>query len=335
MRVLFNTHPVAFDCPGGGEIQLLECKAALERLGVHVTLYDQWNPQFEGTDVVHYFSVQGGSTSFCEFVKRKGLPLLVSPILWPTEENISAYPMNEIQGLLNLSDVVLPNSAAETDQLAVFFDIDPRKCIVVPNGVADSFSSLSRGDLFREHFHLETPFLLNVANIEPRKNQLTLIQAVWGMDFPLVLLGRVRDAAYFEECMSKGSHFVQYCGFLPHGGELLKSAYHASEVFVLPSLLETPGLAALEAATQETRLVLTSVGSTREYFQDLVTYVNPHDPENIRAGIEAALDRNSDEALRLHVLENFTWDRAALRLVEAYDRAACLTRAGGGVSQCS
>jgi glycosyltransferase involved in cell wall biosynthesis len=322
MRVLFNTYPAAFDCPGGGEIQLLECKAALERLGVEVLLYDQWNPQFEGVDAVHYFSVQGGSTNFCEFVKRKGLPLLISPILWPASENISSYPMEEIQSLLSLCDVVLPNSAAEIDQLGAFFDLDPQKCVVVPNGVSSSFNCLAQSDMFREHLALGGVFLLNVANIEPRKNQLTLIQAVQGMDLTLVLLGRVRDAAYFEECTRKGSQFVQYGGFLPHGSDLLKSAYQASEAFVLPSLLETPGLAALEAATQGARLVLTSVGSTREYFQDLVTYVNPYDPADIRAGIEAALGRKSEESLRRHVLENFTWDHAALSLVEAYKRAA-------------
>ena len=330
MRLLFNTYPAAFDCPGGGEVQLLECKAALERLGVEVLLYDQWNPQFEGVDAVHYFSVQGGSANFCEFVKRKGLPLLISPILWPTDENICAYPMEEIQSLLDLCDVILPNSAAEIDQLGAFFDLDPQKCVVVTNGVGDSFTSLAQSDMFREHLHLDGPFLLNVANIEPRKNQLALVQAVRGMDMPLILLGRVRDAAYFGECMRKGSNLVQYGGFLPYGSDLLKSAYHASEVFVLPSLLETPGLAALEAATQEARLVLTSVGSTREYFQGLVTYVNPYDPADIRAGIEAALVRKNDESLRRHVLENFTWDHAALSLVEAYKRAARSGRAERG-----
>ncbi|HTY22614.1 MAG TPA: glycosyltransferase [Desulfomonilaceae bacterium] len=321
MRVLFNTYPVAFDCPGGGEIQLMECKAALESLGVKVFLYDQWNPQLETFDAVHYFSVQGGSSNFCEFVKKKGLPLLISPILWPTSENISSFPMKEILSLLDLCDVVLPNAAAERDQLALFFDLDPEKCVVVPNGVSHSFRSLGRSDLFREYLHLEGPFLLNVANIEPRKNQLTLVQAARGLGLPLVLIGRVRDAGYFEECMRQGSQFVQYGGVLPHGGDLMKSAYRAAEVFVLPSLLETPGLAALEAATQEARLVITSVGSTREYFQGLVTYVDPNNPKDIRDGIEATLTRKSDESLRRQVLEKFTWDHAAVRLAEAYERA--------------
>ena len=70
MRVLFNTYPVAFDCPGGGEMQLLKCKQALESLGVEVLLFDPWRPQFEQVDVVHYFSVQGGSMNFCDYVKR-------------------------------------------------------------------------------------------------------------------------------------------------------------------------------------------------------------------------------------------------------------------------
>ena len=75
MRVLFNTYPVAFDCPGGGEIQLLESKKALERVGLEVLLYNFWHPRFDDVDLVHYFSVQGGSMNFCSHVKRRGLPL--------------------------------------------------------------------------------------------------------------------------------------------------------------------------------------------------------------------------------------------------------------------
>ena len=45
MRVVLNTYPVAFDCPGGGEVQLLQSRAALQRRGVQVDLFDVWKPQ--------------------------------------------------------------------------------------------------------------------------------------------------------------------------------------------------------------------------------------------------------------------------------------------------
>ena len=124
MRVLFNTYPVAFGCPGGGEIQLLRSKQALEALGVEVLLFDPWRPQFESVDVVHYYSVQGGSMNFCDYVKNIGLPLLISPVLWLTEENRGRFPMGEIHDLLVRCDRILPNSQPECDQLAEAFGMN-------------------------------------------------------------------------------------------------------------------------------------------------------------------------------------------------------------------
>jgi glycosyltransferase involved in cell wall biosynthesis len=324
MRILFNTYPTAFDCPGGGEVQLLESKSALERLGHEVVLFDPWRPQFDEVDVVHFFSVQGGSMGFCDYVKKRGLPLLISPILWLTEENVKRFPMGEISDLLHLCDLILPNSGTERDLLSESFGLSRDKFLVTPNGVSPV--GLSSADPFRAHFDIKGPFLLNVGNIEPRKNQLALIDAISDLKLELVLLGNVRDGAYFDRCVRDGEGFVSYLGHLEHDGELLVSAYRACEAFVLPSLLETPGLSAMEAGVQGTRVVVTSVGSTREYFQDLATYVDPMDPEDIRTGIVGALADDKDERLRKHLIANFTWDHAAKQLVEAYALASASAR---------
>jgi glycosyltransferase involved in cell wall biosynthesis len=161
-----------------------------------------------------------------------------------------------------------------------------------------------------------------VANIETRKNQLALIRAVRDLGLTLVLAGRVRDDAYFQQCMAEGNGFVRYVGALPYGGPLLKSAYRGCRAFALPSLLETPGLASLEAASQGARIVITSVGCTREYFHDMATYVDPHDVSDIRTGIAAALTKPHDGALRQHVLSHYTWKKSGEALVEAYGRVS-------------
>jgi glycosyltransferase involved in cell wall biosynthesis len=332
MRVLFNTYPLAFDCPGGGEIQLLAYKTALEALGVEVILYDPWHPQFDEVDAVHYFSVQGGSITFCAHVKQRGIPLLLSPIIWLTEENIKVFPMEEIRNLLHVCDLVLPNSAAEVDQLANTFQVNREKFEVIYNGIGNTFIETASSDLFPKHFEIEHPYILNMANVEPRKNQLALIEAVTKLDMTLVLAGRVRDEAYFRQCMREGEGIVRYVGVLPHGSPLQKSAYRDCDVFALPSLLETPGLAALEAASQGARVVITSVGCTREYFLDMATYVNPHDTADIRTGITTALAKERDGSLKAHVLSHYTWDKSAEALRAAYARV-CGQVLGRGVPE--
>lgn len=292
---------------------------ALEALGVEVSLYDLWNPDLGSVDLVHYFSVQGGSINFCSYVKKKELPLVISPIIWLGKDK-DAYPLDEIRELLNLADLVLPNSTAERKGLSDFFSIPAEKFFVTRNGVDPSFAHPVPGDLFRERFGLSAPFLLNVANIEPRKNQLNLIRAVKGMGMELVVLGNVRDHTYFEECMEEGKGFVKHLGYIEHGSDLLKSAYSASDLFVLPSLLETPGLSALEAAASGAKVVVTNVGSTEEYFSSMVSYVNPYNIDEIRKAIEAELAEKRGDSLKAHILKNFTWDKTAAEVKTTYEK---------------
>jgi glycosyltransferase involved in cell wall biosynthesis len=318
VRVLFNTYAVAFDCPGGGEIQLLKCRQALGALGIDVLLFDPWRPQFDHVDLVHYFSVQGGSMNFCAHVKERGLPLVISPVLWLTDDNRAQFPMTEIRDLLHLCDRILPNSLAERDQLAEAFELSSGKFSVVPNGVDPEFGVPADPGIFRSNFGILGPFLLNVANIEPRKNQHRLARMARQMETTAVLVGRVRDAKYLAHCLDEGGNFLRHLGPLEHESPLLKSAYAACSLFVLPSLLETPGLAALEAAAQGARVVITDVGSTQEYFGDLANYVDPTDEREWRAVIEAKLSARRDDRLCQHVLNHYTWSAAGDALVEAY-----------------
>ncbi len=320
MRVLFNTYPVAYACPGGGEIQLLKCKQALEALGVEVLLFDPWRPQFDRVDLVHYFSVQGGSMNFCDHVKRIGLPLAISPVLWLTPQNRPLFPLGEIHDLLHRCDRVLPNSQAECDQLAEAFDLDPHKFSVIPNGIDAEFVTPGDPELFRRRFGLDGPFLLNVANIERRKNQRLLAEVAARMELDLVLVGHVRDVDYLDEVQSAGGQRVHYLGSLDHADPLLKAAYRACEVFVLPSFLETPGLAALEAAAQGAKIVITAEGAAREYFGPHAEYVDPHDGASLRGAIERQWSAAGDDRLPRFVLENFTWTHAAKALADAYER---------------
>ncbi len=104
LTVLFNTYPVAFDCPGGGEVQLLNYKEALEAAGVRVLLYDVWHAreQLDAADIVHYFSVQGGSWRFCGHIRDvRKLPLVLSPIIWIDDPR--KYGLDDIGATLRLA----------------------------------------------------------------------------------------------------------------------------------------------------------------------------------------------------------------------------------------
>ncbi|PTB20705.1 glycosyl transferase [Trinickia symbiotica] len=290
MKVLFATYPMAFHTPGGGEIQLLAYRKYLPAHGVEVTLFDQWNPRFLEHDIVHFFSCVGGSVHFCNFIKQLGIPLVVSSSLWITEETKHLYPVGEIKHQFALADRVVANSDTECEALAQVFELPREKFATVYNGVEHTFYEPVAPELFRDQFAIRGPFVLNVGNIEPRKNQLTLVRALKATpEVKLVLIGHQRDPDYARACFEEGGNQVMYLGHLPHDSVLLRSAYAAADVFCLPSTLETPGLAALEAHAAGCPAAVTEVGSTQEYFGDSVSYLHPTDVESVLSAIQSAL----------------------------------------------
>jgi len=327
MRVLFNTYPWAFATPGGGEIQLLKYAEHLPALGVEVELHDIWKPAFDRVDMVHFFACLGGSIQFCGYAKSRGLPLVISTSLWITEETAHRYPMDEIRAQLSLADLIITNSDTESDVLSRVFGLPRGNFVAVMNGVEPHFSEAHDPALFRAHFGIDGPFVLNVGNVEARKNQLNLARAMKGHDLPVVVIGHIREPDYGREMIEEGGAQLRYLGPLDHADPLLASAYAACAAFVLPSTLETPGLAALEAAAAGAPLVVTSEGSTRDYFGSMAHYIRHDDPADIRRGIDDALAAGPNPGLKAHMQQNFAWGTVTKTLADIYARVLA-ARAG-------
>ncbi|OJA26971.1 glycosyltransferase [Burkholderia ubonensis] len=319
MKVLFATYPMAFHTPGGGEIQLLAYRKHLPAHGVDVTLFDQWKPRFLEHDLVHFFSCIGGSIHFCHFVKQLGLPLVVSSSLWITPETRHLYPVDEIRAQLALADRVVTNSDLESEALSDVLALPREKFAAVYNGIDEFFLQNADPERFRERFGVRDRFVLNVGNIEPRKNQLTLVRAMKA--FPackLILIGHQRDPAYAAQVLVEGGDQVCYIGPMEHDTTLL-SAYRACEVFCLPSTLETPGLAALEAGAQGARLLLTQEGSCVEYFGRSALYVDPLSTDALRDTLGAMLgEADTREKLEPFSAKVFLWQNTVARLKDIY-----------------
>lgn len=326
-RVLFATYPWAFETPGGGEVQLMKYAKHLPSHKVDVRFYDPWRANLTEASLVHYFSCIGGSVHFCSQVKNRGLPLVISSSLWISEETQHLYPIVEIRNQLLLADVIVTNSNVESDQLSRVLKLPRHRFSAVLNGVEPDFASAGP-QIFRERFRLDGPFVLNVANIEPRKNQLGLVRAMKDMAVPLVLIGAIRDNAYAGDVFREGGSWLHYLGPMDNRDPALTSAFAACSVFALPSTLETPGLAALEAAACGANIVVTSEGSAQEYFGDQVHYVDHRDVDAIGTAIKRALVGKPDPELRRRVSSQFAWFSVTSRLVDVYRAAQSRNRAG-------
>lgn len=163
--------------------------------------------------------------------------------------------------------------------------------------------------------------MLCVGRIEPRKNQHRLIQALSDTVIPLVLIGNPMANDYFALCRQLAGDRVYFLPAVPHDSPLLAGAYAACRVFALPSLLETPGIAALEAGVAGARVVVTPYGGAREYLCDHAFYPEPRSVQSIRQAVLHAWETpHAPDTLRQHLLTHYRWETVAQKTLQLYQR---------------
>ena len=222
--------------------------------------------------------------------------------------------------VLDTVDVLLPNSHAEQDELKRHFDL--QKPLSVIRNAVNPKTFFDDHEPARPRIEGDQRAVLYVGRIEPRKNQLMLIRALNGTGLPLRIIGRAGHyhGAYERRCRREAGPNVEFLGWrAPHE---LQGWYRASGVHACPSWYETPGLASLEAASCGCSIVVTSRGSTREYFGDQAEFCEPSDARSIRSAVERALARPGSASLQRKIAGEFTWETAAQETLKAYDHAA-------------
>ena len=327
---------------GGPNTQIRNTARHLAQYGVRVNFFDPWSRfRLEECDLFHLFAANIGTYHLAREIRTSGIPLVISPIIYSrhspgyvrTALRLTRVMQKAGKGLWSdyqiAADVcrwatkVLPNTNAEARLVAEGLGVPPSRITVIPNGVDRRFE---RADpkLFRRTYGLDQ-FILNVGHTgHGRKNVLRLIRALSTIKHPAVIIGRIIPGPYGDACVREAAKYphIRLIDGLDNSSPLLASAYAACDVFVLPSLFETPGLAALEAGLAGAKVVITKHGGTDEYFGSMATYVDPLSVESIRAGIVSALGERSSTDLQVHIRKNFLWQKAAERTASAYHEIA-------------
>lgn len=247
-------------------------------------------------------------------LERSPLPYQLQRRFYELESRIGLRPMRKY--VFDHADVLLPNSHIEYEFLQDRYAIH-NDYIAVPNAV-DSEISKGSANTFHLKFGLRD-FVLCVAVVQIRKNQLRLIRAVNGLDCPLVLIGP-EEARYAERCRKEASDSVFFLGELR--GDDLRNAYAAATTHALVSFYETPGLSSLEGAISDNTIVVSDRGSTREYFKEQAFYCDPNSVDSIKSALRDALNSEPDGELKNRLLTEYTWDKAAEKTMAGYTLAA-------------
>ncbi len=192
-----------------------------------------------------------------------------------------------IEFILNNAHVICPNSNAEMEHLKKHFNIDEKQNFeVILNGIEKDLYKLANiKATSRDGIYC-------VGGIGPRKNQLTLGKACVKSNSIVNLIGKanVSDVDYYNK-VRKYEGYLNFLGWKSHD-EVINTLAKA-KVHIQPSLIETPGLASMEAYALGCRLILSDVAPVREYFNDRAIYVNPNSISDITKALE---DVNSSDS---------------------------------------
>lgn len=357
MNVLMVSRTTLFTSPGGDTVQLLETASHLQELGVSVDIkLTNEKVDYSRYDLIHFFNIIRPA-DILRHIRQNRLPFVVSTIFLDYEEAekanrkgwlsfvsmiftsdqieylkviarwlVNGEPISHwsylimgqkraIRHIISKACYLLPNSSSEYNRVVKKYGAGNRYTIV-PNGTR--FESMNgEGEVKRD-------YVLCVARIENRKNQLTLIKALSTTDYKLVIIGKPspNHTKYYAACRLAANKNVTFIERV--GEEQLKVYYAKAKVHVLPSWFETTGLASLEAAAMGCNIVVTRKGDTEEYFQDQAFYCDPSDEASIRNAVKEAFEQPYPEKLKERILNRYTWEKAAATTLTVYKEVLAL-----------
>lgn len=338
MNVCFIVPQVMKTVEGGLYVQVSNTAHALKQKGITVTQFNPWETyDFKLFDCAHLFRADPETYNITKLFNELHIPIVTSTVFYNTHKLIYVRwfrrltrfirkffsgvrsDLDYVADVCKFSSRVLPNTNAEKEFIVKGLGIPSKNTLVVPNAVEERFADADP-NLFYEKYS-KNDFILSVANFGyPRKNMLNLINALERIDHQAVLIGSIYNNDYGIKCQNKlkQSNNILWLDALSHNDPMLASAYAACKVFVLPSLYETPGLSAMEAALAEANIVITPHGGPKEYFKDMVEYIEPKSVSSIEEKLRLALLKKPDPKLKKHILERYTYRAVADKLEQIY-----------------
>lgn len=186
---------------------------------------------------------------------------------------------------------------------------------------------------------LDTPYVLFVGTLEPRKNLPRLFEAYSRLSTDLqqkaciaIVGGKGWGGVNVQDLVRrfKISSRVRVLGYV--SDEQLSALYTHALFLAMPSLYEGFGLPLLEAMARGTPVLTSQIASMPEVAGKAGYLVDPYDVNSISNGLSLMI---GDNALRAGLATNcrdiarrFSWDRVAEDTLDIFDKAINIRRDG-------
>lgn len=305
-------------------MQFIKTIKYLRKKDVEIDINTGSIKDYSNYDIIHLFNLtrMGETYKYYRIARYYKKNIVLTPVYWNLkkyykfindDKSIELWNKNNIyrKKILEGCSMIYPNSKLEGEEICNDFSMNV-PYVVVYNGIELGDVNVPEFD-FKQKYNLKN-YILCVARICNRKNQLMLSRILKDYNYDLVLIGSINDKEYFNYCMKYKN--VKYLGFMDRYH--LYNAYKHARIHILPSFVETPGLSSLEAASLGCTIISTSEGSCREYFRNMCIYCNPYDKNSIKRAIEHALKTDKSSKLKNYINNNFNWKNCIVTLYNSY-----------------
>jgi glycosyltransferase involved in cell wall biosynthesis len=232
---------------------------------------------------------------------------------------------------------VITGSEFARETIMRAYGLPEERIVVIPDAANPNFRAVNRVSAarkVRERFSVDGPFVLSVGDLQPRKNQIRLIEAFAKLvrahpqlKHRLVLAGkdtwfggRVRDAARDSGMGDR----ILFTGFV--SDDDLLQLYNACDCFAFPSMYEGFGIPVLEAMACGRAVIASNAASIPEVADGAGILFDPYRVDEIvRALGDVLLDgelRARLERLGSQRATLFTWRKTAEATLEVYREVA-------------
>lgn len=222
------------------------------------------------------------------------------------------------------------------DHICAFLGVNHSRVAIIPNGI-DPPQPILR-DIRSELGVAPEAFVISsVGTLEPRKNQVYLLDVLERLlavdkSFVLLLIGDGQDRQRIAQRVKQAGweRHVLLLGFRPDVGELLG----ASDLYCHPAVMESFGIAIVEAYAARLPVIASPVGGIPEIVEHSRTgFLIPPSLDNLDTYVQQILALQRDRSLRESVAQNahtyyadnLTTQRMARRFLDYYAKVIAST----------
>ncbi len=233
------------------------------------------------------------------------------------------------------ADIIATISRYSLEKMQKHYCVDPSKVRIVPNGVdPEKYAPTENQAELKRQFGLgEAPVVLFVGSLIPRKGVSFLFEAAKQVvktqpDTRFVIVGDGPLKTQLTADLATANLSGNFLFKSELSEETLAKIYGCADVFVLPSIQEGQGIVLLEASAAGKPVVAFDIGGVNEAVVNGETglLVSRGSSGELAEALlkllgDAGLRQKMGFAGRRFVMENFTWDICAKKMLAVYQEA--------------